>query len=121
MDSHHMPAKSTYMDDTALSASDGPAIKMDPADHGSTASNGTMAGSEAYRQRQKDLLDQARAARDAGDMPRARSLVDDAIQMDISDVTKQFGNKYDDAIMQMVDSLDDDFYDRITRDKKPCP
>lgn len=121
MDSHHMPAKTTYKNDTALTAADGPAIKMDPSDHRQTASNGCVAGSDVYRQQQKDLLDQARAARDAGDMPRARSLVDDAIQMDIDDVTKKFGNKYDDAIMQMVDSLDDDFYDRITKDKKPCP
>ncbi|MCA9681355.1 MAG: hypothetical protein KC457_04100 [Myxococcales bacterium] len=28
-------------------------------------------------------------------------------------------SKYDKAILEMIDSLDDDFYDRITREKKP--
>ena len=66
---------------------------MSKADHKLTASHGNqgLAGAE-YRAKQKELIDSGR--------------FDDAIQMDIDDIQGKFGNKYDDAILQMIDSLD---------------
>ena len=65
---------------------------MDPADHALTASNGKMAGSDIYRARQKQLIDQGKFG--------------EAIQMDIVDIRSKFGSKYDKAIQEMIDSLD---------------
>jgi RHS repeat-associated protein len=124
MDSHHMPAKATYAD-SALSPGDGPAIKMDPADHHKTASYGASAGDPEFDIRRQSITD-ARAARAAGDMDGAKRIIDDAILRDIDDavdVARRSGDpsKYDKAIMEMLDSLDDDFYDRITREKSSPP
>lgn len=85
---HHMPANSV----NGLPHSQGPAIFMSKADHKLTASHGHqgLAGAK-YRARQKELVDSGR--------------FDDAIQMDIDDIRSKFGNKYDDAILQMIDSL----------------
>ena len=82
-----MPADSV----SPLSRGQGPAIQMETADHKLTASWGRRAGSSDYRQQQSDLIGQGRS--------------DDAIQMDIDDVTGQWPGKYDDAILQMIDSL----------------
>lgn len=84
-----MPANSV----TDLKHSQGPSIHMSKADHRKTASHGHqgLAGAE-YRAKQKELIDSGR--------------FDDAIQMDIDDIQSKFGNKYDDAILQMIDSLD---------------
>lgn len=84
---HHMPADSI----SPLSTRDGPAIRMDPADHRLTASWGNSRLAQAYRAAQKGLIDLGR--------------FDDAIQMDIDDVVGKFGNKYDTHILQMIDSL----------------
>ena len=86
---HHMPANSV----NGLPHSQGPSIHMSKADHKLTASHGNqgLAGAE-YRAKQKELIDSGR--------------FDDAIQMDIDDIQGKFGNKYDDAILQMIDSLD---------------
>ncbi|MGI0120191.1 RHS repeat domain-containing protein, partial [Zooshikella sp. RANM57] len=86
---HHMPANSV----NGLRHSQGPAIHMPTVDHRQTASHGHqgLAGAE-YRAKQKELIDAGR--------------FDDAIQMDIDDIQTKFGNKYDDAILQMIDSLD---------------
>ena len=70
----------------------GPAIKMDPADHAQTASNGKMPGSNIYRAKQQQLIKQGRFG--------------EAIQMDIDNIRKLFGNKYDEAIKQMINGLD---------------
>lgn len=50
-----------------------------------------LAGAE-YRDKQKKLIDEGR--------------FDDAIQMDVDNIQGLFGSKYDDAILQMIDSLD---------------
>ncbi|MET3120392.1 hypothetical protein AAKU64_004644, partial [Undibacterium sp. GrIS 1.8] len=51
-DSHHMPAK----DVSPLNPKDGPAIQMDPKDHGKTSSNGQMPGSVDYREAIGNLI-----------------------------------------------------------------
>ena len=87
-DSHHCPAQSCYKG-APISSADGPAIKMDPADHQQTASFGNRASARAYRAEQQALLEQGRLM--------------EAIQMDVNDIRSRFGNKYDDAIQQMLD------------------
>lgn len=84
-----MPADSV----SPLPRNQGPSIHMDAADHRLTASHGHQGrAGAAYRARQKQLIDQGR--------------FDDAIQMDIDDIQSRFGTKYDDAILEMIDSLD---------------
>jgi hypothetical protein len=85
---HHTPADSA----SPLSRGNGPAVKMDIADHKQTASHGSQGlEGKAYRAEQKRLIDQGR--------------FDDAVQMDIDDIQGKFGDKYDDAILEMIDSL----------------
>ncbi len=88
LDSHHCPAQKCYKG-APISSRDGPAIKMDPEDHKRTASNGNSDDARAYRARQKELLEEGRLM--------------DAIQMDIDDIRKNFGSKYDEGIKQMLD------------------
>ncbi len=61
---------------------------MTEEDHQLTASWGNSRDARAYRQLQADLISQ-------GDFRAAQ-------QMDIQDVQTKFGNKYDDAIQQML-------------------
>lgn len=84
---NHMPADSV----SPLKRSDGPAIQMDKADHYQTGSWGRSNAAQSYRSEQKNLIDQGR--------------FDDAIQMDIDDITSKFPGKYDDAILEMIDGL----------------
>jgi hypothetical protein len=88
IEKHHMPADSV----SPLSREDGPAIEMDMLDHRRTASWGSGTDAKNYRDLQKTLIDQGR--------------FDDAIQMDIDNVQSIFGDKYDKAILDMIDSLD---------------
>jgi hypothetical protein len=57
LDSHHCPAKNCYKN-APISSADGPAIKMDPADHKYTSSYGSSRAAKEYRARQKDLVNQ---------------------------------------------------------------
>ena len=68
-----------------------PAIQMERADHKLTASYGRTGAAKAHQQRQKKLISEGR--------------FDDAIQMDIDDVASKFPGKYDEAILQMIDTL----------------
>ena len=88
LDSHHCPAKSCYKA-APISSNDGPAIKMDPKDHESTASHGNGDAAKAYREQQKALLQQGK--------------LQEAVDMDINDIRSKFGTKYDEAIEQMQD------------------
>ena len=88
LESHHVPADSV----NGLHIDDGPAIQMDPWDHARTASNGKTRGSHIHRARQKKLIEQGRFGA--------------AIQMDIDDIRSKFGIKYDQAIKEMLDSLE---------------
>ena len=85
LDSHHMPADSI----SPVDRDAGPAIQMEPVDHRRTASWGSSAAAQRYRQQQLDLINQGR--------------FDDAIQLDIDDVQDKFPNKYDEAILEMID------------------
>ncbi len=85
---HHMPADST----TDLNRDDGPAIKMDKADHRQTASCGSSNEAREYRAKQKELVEQGKFR--------------EALQMDIDDIRDKFGDKYDDAIAEMLEYVD---------------
>jgi len=85
---HHMPADST----TDLSRDDGPAIKMDKGDHRQTASCGNSKEAQEYRAKQKELIEQGKFK--------------GALQMDIDDIHEKFGDKYDDAIDEMLAYVD---------------
>jgi len=82
-----MPADSI----SPLARADGPAIEMDRIDHYQTASWGRSTAAQEYRTAQQDLINQG--------------CFDDAVQMDINDVTGKFPGKYDDAILGMIDYL----------------
>ena len=86
--SHHMPAKSV----SGLHPNKGPAIQMEPADHALTASHGSQPGSDFYRLRQQRLIKQGRFG--------------DAIQLDIDNIRSLFGDKYDEAIREMLEQLE---------------
>lgn len=84
-EAHHMPANSI----SPLSTEQGPSVAMLAEDHRLTASWGNSREARAYRQTQADLIAQ-------GDFQGAQ-------QLDIIDIQSKFGNKYDDAIQQMLD------------------
>lgn len=85
---HHMPADST----TELDRNDGPAIKMEKEDHRQTASCGNSREAREYRAKQRELIEQGKFR--------------EALQMDIDDIHDKFGNKYDDAIAEMLEYVD---------------
>lgn len=85
---HHMPADSV----SNLERDDGPAIKMDKEDHRQTASCGSSKEAREYREKQKDLIEQGKFR--------------EALQMDIDDLHEKFSDKYDDAIAEMLDYID---------------
>lgn len=85
---HHMPADST----SGLERGDGPAIKMEKEDHRQTASCGNSREAREYRAQQKELIEQGKFR--------------EALQMDIDDIHEKFGDKYDDAISEMLEYVD---------------
>lgn len=91
-ESHHMPADSAYTSVSGKPVSSGskPTIQMDKADHEQTASWGNSRESQAYKKRQSSLIKQGK---------RGYFM---AMMMDIADVRAKFGDKYDEAIAQML-------------------
>lgn len=85
---HHMPADSA----SPLERGDGPAIKMEKEDHRQTASCGNSREAREYRERQQELIEQGKFR--------------EALQMDIDDIHDKFGDKYDDAIAEMLEYVD---------------
>lgn len=85
---HHMPADST----SNLERNDGPAIRMEKADHRETASCGNSREAREYRAEQKSLIEQGKFR--------------EAMQMDIDDIHEKFGDKYDAGIKQMCEYVD---------------
>lgn len=87
---HHIPAFQSYEgnDTLNLAFKDGPAIKMEKGDHRMTASWGPSSDARDYRAKQAELIKEGNFK--------------DAIQMDIDDIRDKFGDKYDDAIAQML-------------------
>ena len=80
---HHMPAKKS----SSLSMGDGPAVRMDKADHSSTASWGRAKKAQVYRSKQENLIKEGKFR--------------EAVQMDVDDLKSRFGNKYDKGIGEM--------------------
>lgn len=93
-----MPADSI----SPLSRGDGPAIRMETADHRRTASWGRSRAAQAYRAEQQRLINEGRFR--------------DAIEMDVRDIRSKFGNKYDAAIEEMMQ-----YVNTIPASKLPRP
>lgn len=85
---HHMPADSA----SNLDRGDGPAIKMEKEDHRQTASCGMSREAREYREQQRELIEQGKFR--------------EALQMDIDDIHEKFGDKYDEAIAEMLEYVD---------------
>ena len=105
LDSHHMPAKSI----SGLGVDPGPAVKMVPADHARTSSNGKRPGSAEYREQLKEMIDDGRM-RDA----MATEVRDvRAAALEVSNNMK----KYNEAMQQMLDYAKGMGW--LNKDKKP--
>ncbi len=90
LDSHHMPAKSTY----DMDYNDMPAIQMDPSDHRKTSSHAHMMGNREYRDVLENMINN-------GQMRDAM-----AIELrDIRRVASEVGDprKYNQAMREMLD------------------
>ncbi|HSC69488.1 MAG TPA: DUF6531 domain-containing protein [Cellvibrio sp.] len=93
---HHMPANAI----NGLSHYSGPAIMMDTADHWKTASHSRQgAAAKFYRRQQKKYID--------------RGQFHKAMEMDIDDIKRNFGTKYDSSMKQAIDYAESKGY--ITR------
>ncbi|MGV9242762.1 DUF6531 domain-containing protein [Streptomyces sp. NPDC003710] len=91
---NHIPAKATYLNlglARDLKESTGPAIRMEYDDHRDFISTGSGKASEKWRAKQQSLIKQGK--------------FDEAMKMDIDEIRRVHGTKYDHAIKEMVDSL----------------
>ena len=86
-ETHHMPAKSV----SRIPESKGPAVYLEKVDHKNTASYGNSFNAEHYRQIQKELIDQGKYR--------------DAAAMDIWDIKKNTGTKYNEGLQQSIDYM----------------
>ena len=86
---HHMPSNAS----SHLETGDGPCIAMEYEDHVQTASWGNSRDARAYAAVQKELIEQGKFR--------------EAMQMDIDDIHTKFGDKYDAAIAQMLEYVDE--------------
>lgn len=75
---------------------DGPTISMDKADHRIMSSTGSSNDAKEYRAKQRDLIE-------AGDFKGA-------VKMDIDDIREKCGNKYDDALHEMLNYMEEQGY-----------
>lgn len=98
---NHIPAKASCAhlditgfrtDKTGGGAGMGPAIRMDCDDHRKPTSTGSSKRSERWRAKQRVFIDAGRW--------------DNAMKMDIDEIRKLYGDKYDSHIKDMVDSLE---------------
>jgi len=80
---HHIPSDSV----NGMKHSEGPGIIMDADDHRKTASWGRSADAEAFRERERSLIEQGKFG--------------EAQQLGIDDVRAKFGNKYDEHLQQL--------------------
>ena len=91
LDSHHLPADAV----SPIPREKGPAIKMDPADHKETSSNGSGLDAIEYRAEVKELLDAGRMR--------------DAMAKEIKDARRAAGvvsgkpTKYNEAVQEMLE------------------
>lgn len=84
---HHTPAWEAMGSATKVEYGDCPAIAMEKNDHKQTASYGFSNDAREYRAEQSRLIKEGK--------------FEDAVQMDIDDIQEKFGDKYNDAINQM--------------------
>jgi len=89
---HHIPADSI----SPLNKDDGSGIWMTTPDHQRTGSWGRGADQRAYREKQKQLID-----------TNGWDGYKDAMQMDIDDLHKNFGDKYDQGVNQALAYVQD--------------
>lgn len=87
-ESHHTPAHSRTS--SPQSRGQSPAVQLDHADHMLTASWGSSNAAKAYRATQRQLMSLGKKGFKA------------AMMLDIKDIRKKFGDKYDSAIKQML-------------------
>jgi hypothetical protein len=88
---NHMPAKDSWLQlglTDSLSESAGPAIRMEHDDHRKFISTGSGKASEKWRAKQAGLISQGK--------------FDEAMKMDIDEIRRVHGTKYDAAIKEMV-------------------
>jgi hypothetical protein len=86
---NHIPAQASYDGYIQLHVDDGPAIWMTTEDHRLTASYGNAV---SWHTRQRTLILQGRFR--------------DAVQMDIDDIRRHFGDRYNPAIEQLLIEVD---------------
>jgi len=91
-ESHHIPAHSKT--DSPQSRGLSPSIQMTVPDHQKTKTWGKKAGADAYRASQRKLMRQGKKG------------FKKAINKEIKAIRKEFGNKYDSAIKQMLAYLE---------------
>lgn len=96
VEAHHIPSREAveaskvyYMNGSKLDDGNPPAILMDYNDHRLTASCGNEYSAIEYRKKQLDLINEGK--------------FDEAQKMDIDDIRRHFGGKYDRYINQAVE------------------
>ena len=77
----------------ALEELDGPAIKMDKLDHQKTASWGNSIEAREYRKMQQELVESGKFKK--------------ALELDIEDIIDKFPGKYDNAIKEMLEYVNE--------------
>jgi RHS repeat-associated protein len=92
---NHIPPQDAYLGIMDLGRGSrvpyGPAIRMEYDDHRKLLSTGSGRINQAFRAKQRSLIQQGK--------------LDEAMKMDIDDIRAKYGNKYDDAIKEMVSSM----------------
>lgn len=93
IESHHIPAKSSYPPGTMDSHDRKPSIQMDKADHKMTASHGNMGNAgKAYTANQNKLIGAGK--------------IKEAFEADVKDIIELHGDKYNTAIEEARAYLD---------------
>ncbi|MDN3693344.1 RHS repeat-associated core domain-containing protein [Chryseobacterium tructae] len=87
---NHMPAFTSYKGSgLGISHYKGPSTWMETADHMKTASWGNYATAKQWRGVQEDLINRGKFGK--------------AMEMDIKDVKRKFGSKYNQGMQEMID------------------
>ena len=87
-EAHHCPSKAV----SPLPEPEGPAVRVDPLDHRQTTSYGRSAEARAWRATQQRLILEGRFR--------------EAQQMDVDELRRRFGSKYEEGIKQMLEYTD---------------
>jgi RHS repeat-associated protein len=88
--SHHMPSNSASRNaGSGITEYSGPATYLSEVDHKKTASYGRGENAQRWRNHQEDLIKRGKFGK--------------AMEMDIRDVKRKFGNKYNAGMSEMID------------------